>query len=299
MDNFSEKSRARLDTLTRLIQSSLDGYMNVQTEKADKQKKVAEAMEYSLSAGGKRIRPLLVLEFCRVCGGDEKSAVSAACALEMIHTFSLIHDDLPCMDNDDYRRGKPSCHKAYGESEALLAGDALLNLAYGIISRDERISPETAIKLIANLTEAVGVFGMIGGQVIDTDYDGDMDEKLLLEMYSMKTGALLKTACQMGCIAAGAEEAKLEYAAVYAEKLGLAFQIIDDILDITGDEKLLGKPVGSDKECGKVTYASLKGVEAAREAARRLTDEAMDALSHFEDTEFLKELTMFLLKREY
>lgn len=299
MYNFSEVARARLDTLTRLIQNSLDEYMNGLLKKSDKQKKAAEAMEYSLSAGGKRIRPLLVLEFCRVCGGDVKNALSAACALEMIHTFSLIHDDLPCMDDDDYRRGKPSCHKAYGEAEALLAGDALLNMAYGIISRDEGISPETRVKLIADLSEAVGIFGMIGGQVIDTDYDGEIDENLLLEMYAMKTGALLKTACQMGCIAADADKDKLEYAAVYAEKLGLAFQIIDDILDITGDEKLLGKPVGSDKESGKVTYASLKGVETARQTARRLTDEAMNALGHFDDTEFLRELTMFLLDREY
>ncbi|MDE7279523.1 MAG: polyprenyl synthetase family protein, partial [Oscillospiraceae bacterium] len=223
----------------------------------------------------------------------------AACALEMIHTFSLIHDDLPCMDNDDMRRGKPSCHAAFGEAQALLAGDALLNFAYEVISGGEGVSAETKIALIAELSKATGVNGMIGGQVIDTIFARKMTEDELLNMYSMKTGALLRCACKMGCIAAGAENEKIAAAGLYAEKLGLAFQIIDDILDVTGDEQLLGKPIGSDSDNGKTTYVTLNSIENSRRAAGVLTDEALKALEAFENTEFLNELTLFLLKREY
>ena len=226
-------------------------------------------------------------------------AMPYACAIEMIHTFSLIHDDLPCMDDDDMRRGKPSCHKAYGEAMALLAGDALLNYAYEVIADDDNISYGTKIKLISDLSKAVGVSGMIGGQVIDTTYSGEFDEQTLLDMYSMKTGALLKTACRMGCISAEADEQKIKNAEKYAEKLGLAFQIIDDILDITGDEKLVGKPIGSDKQQGKITYASLNGIEKSREYARMLTDEALKILDEFKNNELLKELTRYLLERDY
>ncbi|MBD5139415.1 MAG: polyprenyl synthetase family protein [Ruminococcus sp.] len=263
------------------------------------QRKVAEAMGYSLSAGGKRIRPVLAAEFCRICGGDAEAALPAACALEMIHTFSLIHDDLPCMDDDDMRRGKPSCHAAFGEAMALLAGDALLNYAYEVISGGDGLSAETKLALISELSKATGVNGMIGGQVIDTTFEGKMTEAELLNMYSMKTGALLKTACKMGCIAAGAGDEKIAAAELYAEKLGLAFQIIDDILDVTGDEKLLGKPIGSDSENDKTTYVTLNGTEKSRNAAEILTDEALNALEAFEDTQFLKELTLFLLKRDH
>lgn len=256
-------------------------------------------MWYSLSAGGKRIRPALVLEFCHVCGGNLKNALPAACALEMVHTFSLIHDDLPCMDDDDLRRGKPSCHKAYREAMALLAGDALLNIAYETICHGEGLSAETKLALISELSAAVGVNGMIGGQVIDTCCEEAPSENSLLEMYSMKTGALLKAACRMGCTAAGADREKTEQAGLYAEKLGLAFQIIDDILDITGDEKLLGKPIGSDAAEGKQTYASLMGIERSRKMASELTDEALGILDSFENSSFLRELTIYLLKRNY
>lgn len=294
----SEKIQNQIDELSGIIQDRL-----VEIEKnfscQYNQNDIVTAMWYSLMAGGKRIRPVLVLEFCRACGGNVINALSAACALEMIHTFSLIHDDLPCMDNDDMRRGKPSCHKAHGEAMALLAGDALLNYAYELIAVDENISCETRIKLITDLSKAVGVNGMIGGQVIDTTYSGEFNENTLLDMYSMKTGALLKTACKMGCIAAGADECKVINAEKYAEKLGLAFQIIDDILDITGDEKLLGKPIGSDTEQGKVTYASLNGIEKSRNFARKLTDEALNILDEFDNNELLKELTRYLLERDY
>lgn len=280
-----------------IINDRLDKYKNETMQHIAEQRDVAEAMWYSLSAGGKRIRPVLVMEFCRVCGGDTKNAEAAACAIEMIHTFSLIHDDLPCMDNDDYRRGKPSCHKAYGEATALLAGDALENLAFGIIA-DAVIPDSVKVRLVQTLAKAVGVNGMIGGQVIDTEYEGkNIPEEMLLRMYSMKTGALLKAACLMGCICAEADEEKMTAAIKYAENLGLAFQIIDDILDITGNEQQLGKPIGSDAANGKITYASLNGLEKSNSYAAKLTENALDSLSAFENTEFLKELTLYLLKR--
>lgn len=296
---FSEQSKARLKELADMTNAELERLKENAAKNGYCKKSIVEAMWYSLSAGGKRIRPVLMLEFCRVCGGDVKSVLPSACALEMIHTFSLIHDDLPCMDDDDFRRGKPSCHKAYGEAEALLAGDALLNLAYEIIAKGEGLSAETKITVISELTQDVGINGMIGGQVVDTSYDGEMTAELLLEMYDMKTSALLKAACKIGCIAANADGTRLKAAEIYAEKLGLAFQIIDDILDVSGDEKLLGKPIGSDKESGKTTYVSLFGLEESRRAAEKLTKEALSELDKFDDNEFLKELTMFLLVRNY
>lgn len=295
---LSDKTKNQIEKLSDLIQNKFIDLKN-SFPKEYNLNEIADAMWYSLMACGKRIRPILTLEFCRVCGGDVNNALSAACALEMIHTFSLIHDDLPCMDDDDMRRGKPSCHKAYGEAMALLAGDALLNYAYQLIADDESISFETRIKLISDLSKSVGVVGMIGGQVIDTTYSGGFNDETLLDMYSMKTGALLKTACKMGCIAAKADAHKIKSAESFAEKLGLAFQIIDDILDISGDEKLLGKPIGSDAESGKVTYASLNGIEKSREFARRLTEEALEMLDEFENNELLKELTRYLLNRDY
>lgn len=296
---FSEQSKARLKELADMTNAELERLKENAAKNGYCKKSIVEAMWYSLSAGGKRIRPVLMLEFCRVCGGDVKEVLPPACALEMIHTFSLIHDDLPCMDDDDFRRGKPSCHKAYGEAEALLAGDALLNLAFEIIAKGGGLSAETKITIISELTQDVGINGMIGGQVVDTSYDGEMTAELLLEMYGMKTSALLKAACKIGCISANADGTRLKAAEIYAEKLGLAFQIIDDILDVSGDEKLLGKPIGSDKESGKTTYVSLFGLEESRKAAEKLTKEALSELDKFDDNEFLKELTMFLLVRNY
>lgn len=295
---FSERSKARLDEFTAMTNSELERLKENAAKNGYCKKSVVEAMWYSLSAGGKRIRPVLMLEFCRVCGGDVKAVLPSACALEMIHTFSLIHDDLPCMDDDDLRRGKPSCHKAYGETEALLAGDALLNLSYGIIS-ESSLAAEVKAAVISELSKSVGINGMIGGQVIDTSYSGVMTEELLLEMYGMKTGALLKAACKIGCLAANADKSKIAAAEAYAEKLGLAFQIKDDILDIIGSEKLLGKPIGSDKESDKITYVSLRGLEKSRKTAENLTKEALEELNNFDGNEFLQELTKFLLVRNY
>lgn len=258
-----------------------------------------DAMAYSLSNGGKRIRPVLTLEFCRVCGGDYKTAIPFAIALEMIHTYSLIHDDLPCMDNDDMRRGKPSSHKVYGEANALLAGDGLLTLAFETaLSAD--FDAEKKSKAALELAKAAGVSGMIGGQVMDLANEqktASLDEIILTE--KLKTGALIKVAAAMGCIAAGATEEQINAAQTYCENIGLAFQIVDDILDVTGDETMLGKPIGSDSGNGKSTFVSLLGLEKSAGYARELTASAKSALNIFGDEgEFLSELADKLSERK-
>ena len=264
---------------------------------------VHEAMNYSLSIGGKRIRPVLVLEFCRVCGGKIEDALCLAAALEMIHTYSLIHDDLPCMDDDDMRRGMPSCHIKYGYEYALLAGDGLLTAAFGVIAESEfaKKNPALAVKAVATLSSLAGANGMIGGQVIDLKNENrKAGLETLSKMDELKTGALIKCAALFGCIAANADEEKIQAATEYATKIGQAFQIVDDILDVTGDEKDLGKPIGSDKESGKSTYYTLLGLEKAQEYADRLTDEAVEALAVFgKESEFLKELAYMLARRKH
>lgn len=290
----------QLRDYAEMTERALEKYL---PERECLQKDVILAARHSLTAGGKRLRPALVMEFCRVCGGEPECALPVACAVEMMHTFSLIHDDLPCMDNDDMRRGKPSCHKAYGEANALLAGDALAILPAEIIAKagiKGTIPQDAALKIISLLGEQTGIYGMIGGQVIDTENEGKkLPENIILEMYRMKTGALLEFCCRAGVIAAGGGAEQQLAAGVYAKKMGLAFQIIDDILDITADETLLGKPVGSDCESGKFTYAAAVGLNKAREEAARLTDEAIKALGAFEDNAFLVGLTRLLLERNY
>ena len=265
------------------------------------QKSVIEAARYSLSAGGKRIRPALVMEFCRVCGGEPETALPVACAIEMMHTFSLIHDDLPCMDNDDLRRGKPSCHKAHGEATALLAGDALAIMPFEVIAKaslKKIISMDAALKISALLAELAGFGGMIGGQTIDLENENKQPPvAVILEMYRMKTGALLEFCCKAGCIAAGAGAKEQLSAGSFGQRLGLAFQITDDILDITSDEKTLGKPIGSDEENGKYTYVTAVGIEKAREQVKTLTAQAKELLSEFSDTDFLRELAETLAER--
>lgn len=289
-----------LEKRAGLIDRRLKELMSAYTEEnAFHQLVCAEAMEYSLEAGGKRIRPVLVTEFARIFGSAEDKAVDCACALEMIHTFSLIHDDMPCMDNDDLRRGKPSCHKQFGEDIALLAGDALENYAFEVIASDENLTYEQRVRLIKCLSQAVGILGMIGGQTIDVKNVGrPFDAELLLRMYSMKTGALIKCACVMGCICAERYD-MIPKAEEYSEALGLAFQIVDDILDITADEKILGKPVHSDSELNKATYPAVFGLEAAKEKARELTEKAVHIAENFPDSSFLSQLTAYLLKREF
>ena len=257
---------------------------------------VSEAMRYSLEAGGKRIRPSLVMEFCRVVSGDYNKSTDAAVAIEMIHTFSLIHDDLPCMDNDDFRRGKPSCHKQFGESTALLAGDALENLAFKVILASD-YDDGVKSRLLSELSDATA--RMIDGQVKDLSFleRESVSEKELLEMYSLKTCALIECSTVMGCICGGADETKIASAREYAHNLGLAFQIRDDILDIIGDEKELGKPIGSDADNQKITIASVMGIEKASELAEKYSNDALDKLESFENNDFLKDLTKSLLER--
>ena len=238
-----------------------------------------------------------------MCGGDIEKALPIACALEYIHTFSLIHDDLPCMDNDDFRRGKPSCHKAFDEYTALLAGDALAVMPFEIIAsaaEEKKIKHETAVKIISYLSKAIGFKGMIGGQQIDTDNNGKIDSADgILDMYSMKTAALLKAACCCGVLCAECEDEQkyINAAESYAYNLGLAFQIVDDILDITSTSEQLGKPVGSDQKSDKFTYATIVGLDKAKEKASELTDKASSALYVFNNNDFLFELTDMLLKR--
>lgn len=296
---MNQAAKERLGEYAQFIENALKKY-SLQN-KLDLHKNVAKAMDYSLEAGGKRIRPVLVLEFCRVCGGNWKNAVSAACAIEMIHTFSLIHDDLPCMDDDDFRRGKPSCHKQFGEAMAVLAGDALAIRPFEIISDAKELDAEKRVRLINELSRSSGAEGMIGGQVIDMENEerDNVDAENLRFMYSLKTGALIKTSCIMGCICAGADSEKTALAAEYANALGVAFQIIDDILDVVGDESVLGKPTGSDSEENKTTFVTVYGLEKAKEQAKKYTEKALEILDGFEENEFLKELTGFLLDRDF
>lgn len=294
-----------------LVRERLADYVEMTVEALEKyvpetdclQRRVIDAARYSLAAGGKRIRPALVMEFCRVCGGEPETALPVACAIEMMHTFSLIHDDLPCMDDDDFRRGKPSCHKAFDEATAVLAGDSLAILPFRVISEaalHKLLDKDAALKIISLLGELSGFFGMIGGQTVDLENEHKQpSEEIILEMYRMKTGALLEFCCRAGCIVANAGAAEQLAAGSYGQRLGLAFQIVDDILDVTADEKTLGKPVGSDAADGKYTYVSAAGLENAREKARQLTEQALEQLSVFADNGFLADLTKELLNRRF
>ena len=257
-----------------------------------------EAMRYSLNAGGKRIRPILVLEFCRITGGDCDKSLPVACAIEMLHTYSLIHDDLPCMDNDDLRRGKPTNHVVYGECTAVLAGDALQAEAFGTILRSE-LSADARANCAEILADAVGSDGMCAGQFLDMAGENKvLSEEDLNEINSRKTGALLIAACKMGVAAAGGRDEQLEAAALFGAAIGAAFQIRDDILDVISTNEALGKPVGSDAQENKNTYMALYGEERCMEMIRRLTESAKSALSGaFSDTAFLSGLADSMVTR--
>ena len=260
-----------------------------------------DAMMYSLLAGGKRIRPVLALETCRMCGGDVTTALPFACAVEMVHTYSLIHDDLPCMDDDDLRRGQPTNHKVYGEATAVLAGDALLTAAFEAMAKHAPPrTAERALPLSACLGRAAGARGMVGGQALDMAGEGhSLSLSELEELQRLKTGALIAAATEIGCIAAGGGERERTAVRRYAQLLGLAFQIRDDMLDVEGDESKLGKPIGSDAANEKVTFVSLKGMEACEKLVNEKTEAAKEVLrSTFEDTGFLCWLADKLVKRE-
>lgn len=284
----------------QLIDKSLEEYL---PKKDSYQRNIYQAMRYSLFAGGKRLRPVICLASCELVGGDTIEALPMACALEMIHTYSLIHDDLPAMDNDDYRRGKLTNHKVFGEAMAVLAGDALLNKAFEIAvdeSLKKNINPVKIVNALSIIANASGTEGMIGGQVVDLEAENKkINEGHLSYMHLHKTGALIIASAKAGAVIGGASQEKLHALAVYSKNIGLAFQIKDDILDIEGDSDKLGKPIGSDVNNNKSTFVSLLGLEKSRKKVRELTDEAMNSLNVFGDQSwFLKELALYLVNRE-
>lgn len=293
---MNELNSLILESYSDLVDSRLEVLLEGQ-EKAVQD--LTDAMRYSTMIGGKRIRPVLVLEFCRVCGGDPDHALDLACALEMIHTSSLIHDDMPCMDNDDMRRGQPSCHKKFGENTALLAGDALEAYAFEVAAGAD-LPAKAVVEAVKLLAKATGPYGMLGGQIMDVENESRDDVAIdrLEATHQKKTGALIRVACELGCIAAGASKELRKAAVEYGKNLGLAFQVCDDILDVTGNELLLGKPVGSDEEEEKATYVTLLGLDAAKQTAKDYTDQAYQALEAFDENGFLRDLTESLLTRE-
>lgn len=262
---------------------------------------VRRAELYSLTAGGKRIRAFLVNEFCRACGGSVENSVDFALAVEMIHTFSLIHDDLPCMDDDDLRRGKPTSHKVFGEATALLAGDSLSVRAFQMIANNKNIDSDFRIKAVSVLAEAVASEGMIGGQIIDMRGEKEsLDFETLLKLHSKKTGALIMASAKLGCLAAGVDDTDPRYKAAeeYASAIGLAFQIIDDILDATADASVLGKNTGVDATRNKTTFLSFMSIEDASDYASKLTDAAKKQLFVFNESNTLSDLADYLLVRK-
>jgi geranylgeranyl diphosphate synthase type II len=260
---------------------------------------VVDAMRHSLLDAGKRIRAALTLEFARLCGVRMEDAMPFACAVEMIHAYSLIHDDLPCMDNDDFRRGKPSCHKRFGEANALLAGDALLTLAFETLIH-ANVSDAQKVQAVQTLAKASGVLGMVGGQVIDLLSEGTRpDFAALNTLYVLKTGALFQASARLGCIAGNAGAAMQNAAQEFAKAYGLAFQITDDILDVTGDERILGKPVGSDRENEKTTYVTLLGIDRARAAAQEQVAYAKQKIAAIPDNAFLLWIADMVLTRDH
>jgi len=247
-----------------------------------------ESMRYSLLAGGKRIRPVLTLEFARLAGGDDawRAALPAACALELVHTYSLIHDDLPCMDDDDLRRGKPTNHKVYGETMAVLAGDALQAAAYQLILANREMPSERRLRCALLLAEASGPDGMVAGQVLDTIHEPKTEEALR-QVHLLKTGAMIRAACVMGCVAGGGDEAMCSSAGKYAAELGMAFQIRDDLLDVIGNAEEFGKPIGSDRDEGKCTFVDLLGIKGCEQAVLRCTETAKSAVASYDTEGFL------------
>ena len=256
-----------------------------------------DSMRYSLLAGGKRLRPVFVFDFCRMAGGCWPDATPFAAAVEMIHTYSLIHDDLPSMDNDDFRRGRPTNHTVYGEAMAILAGDAMLTSAFGHIANAPSLSADAKLRAVSYLSRCAGETGMVGGQVLDILAEQrECTEQEILNIQNRKTGALIKAACVLGVMAANGT-AEQEFAAMeFADHLGLAFQIRDDMLDVIGDAEKLGKATGMDGQ--KNTFVRLYGLEKCGELVKEHTEAAIDALDVFEDSEFMRELAMSLVGRE-
>ena len=261
---------------------------------------VRNAEQYSLNAGGKRIRAFLVNEFCRACGGSVSASIQYALAVEMIHTFSLIHDDLPCMDDDDLRRGKPTSHKVFGEATALLAGDSLSVRAFEVIANNTALDSKTNLNAVRFLAQAVSSEGMIGGQIIDMRGETEtLGFDTLLKLHSKKTGALISVSAALGCLAAGVDQSDVRFEAArnYASKIGLAFQIIDDILDATADVAVLGKNTGADADRNKTTFLTFMSIDEAYSYAEKLTSEAKQDIEVIENNSMLCKLADYLLSR--
>lgn len=280
-----------------LIDEALHASMTTEKEIAPT---IFDSMRYSLFAGGKRLRPILLLAAADAVGAQGDKFLKVACGLEMIHTYSLIHDDLPAMDNDDYRRGKLTNHKVYGEGIAVLAGDALLTYAFETMLAQEGVEPKTLLGVVREIASAAGPNGMVGGQIIDLESEGKaVSYDTLQQMHRAKTGALFRAAVRAGAILGGASQEELDALTVYAEKFGLAFQITDDVLDVIGSAEAIGKPVGSDIKNNKSTYVTLHSVEIAQQMAKETVADAVIALSIFgERGAVLKDLVEYLLRRE-
>ena len=280
----------------QMVESALAGELN---KKSPLDKTLMESMEYSLMAGGKRLRPVLLMAAADALRADGTKFLKTGLAIEMIHTYSLIHDDLPAMDDDDYRRGKLTNHKVYGAGMATLAGDALLTLAFEVMLRQDGVDAETLVKVVREMSVAAGPDGMVGGQALDMESENkqiDMNTMRLVHMG--KTGALFRAAIRSGAILAGATEAQLAALTEYADKFGLAFQITDDILDVIGDASVIGKPVGSDEKNHKSTYVTLTSLEEAKKMAQKTVEEAVAALKDFgPEAEFLRDLVSYLVDR--
>lgn len=292
MDFYKE-----LETKIIEVNKNLDKYTE---EKEAPQATIYKAMNYSINAGGKRIRPVLMLSAAELICGSWEGVMPFACAIEMIHTYSLIHDDLPCMDNDDLRRGKPTNHKVFGEGMAVLAGDALLNKAFEVILKNSQASPNMTLAALSEIATASGTEGMIGGQVIDIESeDKQIDAVTLMTLHLNKTGALIMAAAKVGALLAGGSREDLLLMEEFSRYLGVAFQIKDDILDIEGKEELLGKKTGADEENKKSTFVTIYGLEQSKKILSDYTEKAIETLSSYgERAKFLTELAKFLLSRE-
>ena len=277
-----------------LIEENFEKYLKTDNEQ------LRESMLYSLNAGGKRIRPILVLEFSKMCGSDIENTLPYAIALEMIHTYSLIHDDLPCMDNDDFRRGKPTNHKVFGEALALLAGDALLNQAFEIMLDPENaknFDSKNVLNAVFEVSKATGACGMIAGQVLDTSNEGkQVDIDILLKTHRQKTGELIKCASVCGTILGGGNQKDVENAKNFAINLGIAFQIRDDMLDVIGNTKILGKSIGNDND--KTTYTSLYSIEECEKLVLKYTNEAIKFANEFENNDIIIDLARQMITRQ-
>lgn len=277
-------------------QEAIESYLNALFTADKPYGKLYESMRYSILAGGKRIRPVLTLEFARLGGIDWHLALPYACALELVHNYSLIHDDLPCMDDDDLRRGKPTNHKVYGETLAVLAGDALQPEAFRLIATAPMMSAENRLEAMQVLINACGADGMVGGQVLDTICNVT-DEVGLTELNRLKTGVMISGAAELGCVASKMNATMRNQAIEFADNLGLAFQIRDDMLDVMGDEDVFGKPIGSDREEGKITFVDIKGLDGCAKEVEACTARAKEAVSTWPDHEFLWEMADRLVGR--